>query len=145
MKKMGFAGSPPSTESETPAKPELPTLEINAAIEKYLGYSKTHHSPMNYQSNTYVLNGPFLSFLKRKSVKYLGQITPELIENYKTLRLKGESKIEKVKPITLNRQLNTLKPMFKKLVEWGYVQSNPLAKVASVKYVEEEIGKRLSW
>lgn len=142
MKKMGFAESAPATSQEP--KPKLPTLSVELAIQKYLEYSQTHHSPMNYQHNDYVLNGPFLSFLKRKGINFLEQITSELFEQYKTFRLKGELKIKKVKPITLNRQLNTLKPMFKKLVEWGYLESSPLAKVATLKYVEEEIGKRLT-
>lgn len=143
MKKMGFLETSPSNTGSEP-KPKLPTLEIEIAIQKYLEYSKTHHSPMNYRSNAYSLNGPFLSFLKRKNIKFLAQVTPEIIEHYKAFRLKGESKIKKVKPATLNRQLNTLKPMFKKLVEWGYLESSPLEKVATIKYVEEEVGKRLS-
>jgi integrase len=146
MKKMGFTGSPSpkTTNLELSSKTNVPPLEIDTAIEKYLEYSKLHHSPMNYQCNSYILKGPFLSFIKRKNIKFLNQVTLEVIENYKALRLKGELKIKKIKPITLNRQLNTLKPMFKKFVEWEYLRSNPFDKVSPVRYVEEETGKCLS-
>lgn len=139
MKKMGFP-DPASSDTASDSKNKLPVIEVEAAIQKYLEYSQLHHSPKNYQGNAYVLNGPFLSFIKRKAIRYLAQVTPEVIENYKALRLKGESKIRKIKPISLNRQLNTIKPMFKKLAEWGYLANNPLERVASVKHVEEEKG-----
>jgi integrase len=145
MKKMGFSGSPALSDSNADAKKS--TIDIDTAINKYLEYSNTHHSPKNYECTAYILNGAFRSFLKHKSVRFIGQITAELVENYKALRLKGELKsrqFKRIKPSTVNRQVNTLKPMFKKLAEWGYIQTNPLEKVANLKQMEEEAGRCLS-
>lgn len=142
MKKMGF--SEPRANDTTLQSKEQPSLPIEEAIQKYLEYSKVHHSPNNYQNTAYILNGSLLSFLKRRKITCIREVTPEIVENYKALRLKGELKFRKISPATINRQVNILKPMFKKLTEWGYLESNSLEKVANLRQVEEEKGRCLS-
>lgn len=143
MKRMGLV-SFAETQGGLGKKRKIPALSIEDAIQKYLNYSKTNHSPMNYQCSAYVLNGPFLSFIRRKRVRYVTQVTPEIIEDYKASRLKGESKSRKIKPTSINRQITTLKAMFKRLTEWGYLESNPTEKTGKIKFVEEDIGRCLS-
>jgi len=51
--------------------------------------------------------------------KYLFEITPEMIEEYKAERL------GKVAPATVNRELACLKHVYTKAIEWGYIRNNP--------------------
>lgn len=60
--------------------------------------------------------------------KYLSQITPEMGEEYKALRMRdGKSNA------TINRELALIKNMFTKAEEWGIVNKNPLKKVKLLK------------
>ena len=59
--------------------------------------------------------------------KYLNEITTWLIEKYKIERRK-ENRKSTSRPIkvgTVNRELATLKHMFSKAVEWGFLKENP--------------------
>lgn len=56
--------------------------------------------------------------------KQLTEITPWLIEKYKTRRLK-----EGKAPSTIQRDLAPLKTALNRAVEWGYLDANPIAKV----------------
>lgn len=65
--------------------------------------------------------------------KYLYEITPQLIEKYKSGRIK------EVAPATVNRELACLKCMFNKAIAWGKIDSNPVRQVKLFK----ENNKRL--
>jgi len=54
---------------------------------------------------------------------YISEITPLMIEKYKSARL------EKVKPATINRELNVLGSMFNRAIEWGMMSENPVKNV----------------
>jgi len=82
----------------------------------------------NHQSN--------LNILKRYlSGKYLHEITPIVIEKFKSDRLKETNK--KGKPLnsaTVNRQLNVLKGLYHCAIDWGkFKGENPVKKVKSFK------------
>jgi len=90
-----------------------------------------------------------ITILKRHfSGKYLYEITPIMIERFKTERIK----IDEVSPATVNRSLACLKSIFNKAIHWGRVEDNPVKKVKLLKennkrlrYLEkEEIVKLLS-
>ena len=53
----------------------------------------------------------------------LHRITTRAIEDYKLQRL------ESVSQTTLNRELNTVKSMFKMALEWGYLEESPATPV----------------
>ena len=55
------------------------------------------------------------------------QITPETIERFKTMRL------EKAKPITVNRDLRALRVLLRQAVIWGFIEHNPMDHVDLVK------------
>ncbi len=59
-------------------------------------------------------------YFKGKAIR---EVTPELVERYKARR-KAE-----VAPGTVNRELTFLKTLFNKAVEWGRLESSPVAKV----------------
>ncbi len=75
-------------------------------------------------SNLNILKGYF-------SGKYLHEITPHLIEKFKSDRLQETTRKEKgLKPATVNRQLIVLKSLYNRAIDWGkYKGENPVKKV----------------
>lgn len=55
--------------------------------------------------------------------KSLREITPKMIENWRSLRL------ETVKPATVNRGLAFLKSMYNRAIEWEEINTSPMKKV----------------
>jgi len=78
--------------------------------------------------------------------KYLHEITPKDIEQYRAERIKEVSKS------TVNRVLNCLSSLYNRAIEWGKATDNPMSKVKlfkvpdkRIRYLEkEEIDKLLS-
>jgi len=78
--------------------------------------------------------------------KYLYEITPILVEKFKSERIK------EVSPATVNRALACLKCMFNRAIDWGKIDTNPIIKVKlfrennkRLRYLEkEEIVKLLA-
>lgn len=66
-------------------------------------------------------------FLKYLSGKKLSDITPFLVEKYKSDRRK------QVKASTVNRELDVLRRMFSLAVAWGLITSNPVSQVKRFK------------
>jgi len=72
-------------------------------------------------------------------------ITPFEIEKYKKSRIEGGKKIksgtgdnikfrrEDLRPATINRDIQFLRNVFNRLIEWGNVESNPVQKVKMLK------------
>jgi len=76
--------------------------------------------------------------------KYLYEITPLDIENYKVERRR------KVSPATVNRELACLKHIYTKAIEWGKIDNSPASKIKKfresnqrIRYLEEEEIERL--
>ena len=69
---------------------------------------------------------PFFSDIK------LIKITPLMVEDYKIERLEngsGRREGEKVSNSTINRELQCLRKIFNKAIDWGYATDNPVRKV----------------
>jgi integrase len=94
-------------------------------VEQYLEYSKVNKRPKSYERDITSTKALLPAF----KGKYLTDIHPFLIERYKKKRL------EKVKPATVNRELETLKTMFNKAKSWNLGKENP---VKEVKFLKEE-------
>jgi len=106
-------------------------IKFEEFAEQYLEL----HSKINNRSwkNSDLHN---LNILKRHfSGKYLYEITPVMIEKFKTERIK------EVSPATVNRSLACLKSMFNKGIQWGKVEENPFKAVKLLK----ENNKRLRY
>ncbi|WAC06732.1 MAG: tyrosine-type recombinase/integrase [Thermodesulfobacteriota bacterium] len=98
-------------------------------VREYLEYSKANKSVATYErSDRFSTNSLKATF----QGKYLFEITPQLIEKYKAMRL------EKVEPATVNRELACLKHMYTKAMEWGYARINP---AKGVKLLKEPPGR----
>lgn len=85
--------------------------------EKYMEYAQVNKAMSTARRNQVSINmlGPYLNGLLLK------EITPGMLEEYKKDRVE-----KKTKPGTINRDLDLIKNMFKKGVEWGYLKNNPL-------------------
>lgn len=103
-------------------------------------HSKVNHRPSVARRNAIILKNLSTMF----SGKYLSEITPQLIERYKSTRIKD------VSPATVNRELACLKCMFNKAIAWNEYDDNPVRKVKLLKennkrirYLEKEEIKNL--
>jgi len=92
---------------------------------EFLAYSKTN-------KRSYERDVASVKMLKQTfGSRYLRQITPKMVEDYKAQRKVAFSKKRKrmLSPATANRELTCLKTMLNKAVEWEMVEANPAAKV----------------
>jgi integrase len=76
--------------------------------------------------------------------RFLYEITPLLVEEYKSRRIK------EVSPATVNRELACLKHIFTMAIQWNKAEANPVKKVKlfrennqRVRYLEKEEAERL--
>lgn len=96
--------------------------------QQYIAFSKTNKAWSTQRRDRFSV-AQLISVFKGK---YLFEITPRMIEKYKATRL------GKVAPATVNRELACLKHMYTKANEWGYLKINP---VKSVKLLKEPPGR----
>jgi len=96
--------------------------------QQYLAFSKANKAESTHDRDRFSV-AQLISVFKEK---YLFEITPRMIEKYKATRL------GKVGPATVNRELACLKHMYTKAIEWGYLKINP---VKSVKLLKEPPGR----
>jgi len=92
--------------------------------KQYLDFSKANKALSTYKRHDRVNIAHLKDFFKDK---YLFEITAQMIEKYKAMRLK------KVAPATVNRELASLKHMFTKAIEWKLVKENPAKGVKRLK------------
>ena len=90
---------------------------FNELARLYMEYAKTNKR--SWERDQYSL----MHLSTKFGGKRLSEITPILIEEYKSERLKA------VKPATLNREMNCLKHMFTKAIQWDKIGVSPAASV----------------
>src|SRR5512137_799797 len=83
---------------------------------EYLEYSKTNKAKSSYERDVTTVEKHLVPMWDGL---FLAHITTKMIEEYKMQRL------ESVTPATVNRELNTLKNMFHKAIEWRYLKESP--------------------
>ena len=94
------------------------SIVFDVMVTHYLEWSKTNKK--SYESDC-CHTRRLLEFFSGRSLK---DITSWDIEKYKSKRLK-----DGLKPASVNRQLQCLKHIFTKAIEWGKVKENPVKKV----------------
>ncbi len=72
----------------------------------------------------------FQEFFARQSVRYIATIDPNLVDEFRATVLVDR------KPKTVKNYITLLKTALNKAVEWGLIESNPIAKVKSPKIVK---------
>jgi integrase len=83
---------------------------------EYLEYSKANKARSSYERDVTTIEKHLSPIWGEER---LDRVTPKMIEDYKLRRL------ETVCASTLNRELNTIKNMFRKAVEWSYLKESP--------------------
>jgi site-specific recombinase XerD len=91
---------------------------------RYLDFSRTNKAYSSFKRDIVSSN----SFLPEFGDKYLFEIIPQMIEEYKTNRLR-----QGVTPATVNRELSCLRHLFNLAIEWGYLMKNPMQNVKLLK------------
>ncbi len=110
---------------------------------EYLEYSRANKAKRSHERDLLTLQGHALPLWGDMLISHF---TPKVIEDYKVRRL------EHVSASTVNRELDTIKNMFRKALEWGYLKTNPALHVKKLKSAKpsfrflsaEEIGKLLN-
>ena len=139
------------------AETVLAKRKIEIAENKYLDIRKEKKISFEYLAETFLNEycrpnhrtyKRTISYIKNLSKFfgncYISEISPLAIEKYKS------SRIEKVKPATVNRDLDVLRSMFNRAIEWGMMKVNPAQNVkrfsvdnTRVRFLTEEEIKRL--
>jgi hypothetical protein len=92
-----------------------PQLTLSQFIQMFLEYSKIHQAKGTTDKVTYAMG----FFIKSVGDKHLDKVTPLDIEGFKADRLK------KVKPISVNIEMRTVKAIFGLAVRWQILEKNP--------------------
>ena len=122
---------------------------------KFEDFAKTFielHSKLNKRPRVAKRDEQLINRLSEHfSGKYLYEITPKQIEEYKKTRKEAKRKGGKtIAAATVNRELACLKCMFNKAIEWNKADENPVRKVKlfkennkRIRYLEKEEIKKL--
>lgn len=106
-------------------KPEKPDVPFDEFSKEFIElHSKLHKRSWKRDEASLKNLKPFFKG------KMLGEIGPELVENYKAKRKAATTRRKThITEATINREIALLKTMFSKAVEWGRIENNPLSKV----------------
>ncbi|MBL7132132.1 MAG: site-specific integrase [Candidatus Omnitrophica bacterium] len=106
--------------------------EITSFIKEYLDWIKVNRRPHTYRSYNTILKALSVFLEDRGGIKYLNDITPKTLEDYKQHRLAI------AKTTTLKNHVIVLKALFGKVVEWGYLTSNPAKNLKGVEITDSK-------
>ncbi|OGG47814.1 MAG: hypothetical protein A3F84_12795 [Candidatus Handelsmanbacteria bacterium RIFCSPLOWO2_12_FULL_64_10] len=95
---------------------EVKAVTFEAFSRDYLEYARTNLSPGRYDLVESVNRVALVPFF---GPRYLKDITPKLVEDFKTEQAK------RIKPSSVNEYLSILRAMFTLAVKWGHVKENP--------------------
>lgn len=98
-------------------------IKLFDIIHQYLEYTKINNSPATYIRDEISLR----NFSDFAGNFYISNLTPKLMEEYKTYRYKTAA----VK--TINTEITTIKAMMNKAVEWKIISKNPIASVKKIR------------
>jgi len=120
-------------------------LAIESLIQKFLEYNRTNHRATTTKRYKAVTDH-FRRFLteKRKDIIMLSQLTPEVIEGYKTFRrdewvnpngkdVRTDNSRKGARARTVNIELEGIKTMLNLAIKWDYLKDNPMKHVKSLK------------
>jgi len=102
-------------------------IRLSKLIEQYMDWITENQKGY---SREVTISKHFLEFI---GDKYIDSISTWDIEKYKSIR-----KQDGMKPSTVNRELNMLRSMFNRAVDWGQVEKNPLDGVKKLKPLKAE-------
>ena len=98
------------------------------ALKEYLPWSQANKAASTYKADQGCLRAHLIPIF---GSRLMGSVTSKQIEDYKTQRAGI------VKPRTVNRELDLLKSMFARAVDWGVVRHHPAGSVKKLKFQRE--------
>ncbi len=120
-------------------------ISIESLIEKFLEYNRTNHrvsTLKRYKAVTDHLRRYLTE--KRSDIILLSQLTPEIIEGYKTFRrdewinpngksIDSDNARKGARGRTVNLELEGIKTMLNLAIRWDYLRENPMKQVKPLK------------
>ncbi len=120
-------------------------ITVVSLIEKFLEYNRTNHrtsTTKRYKAVTDHLRRYLEE--KRKDIIMASQLSPEVIEGYKSFRLSEwvnpngkqvvtDNSRKGARARTVNLELDGIKTMLNLAIRWGYLDENPVKKVKPLK------------
>lgn len=107
------------------------SIYFKELISKYITWIKDNQKTHSREDSVTKI---FFNYIGNKRID---EITTWQIEQYKSHRKK-----EGLKPSTINRELNVLRSMFNRALDWGEIKSNPLKGVKKALPLKEEDHER---
>ncbi len=98
-------------------------ISFSELMGKTLQVSRSNNAPRTVEREELALQ----TFINKTGIKKVSEITPLLIEDYKTHRLK------EVSPRTVNIEVGAVKTMLNRAVQLGIMPTNPIAAVKKIK------------
>ena len=107
---------------------ETEDVPFSQLAEEYLEYIKSNKAKGTYTANKYRVGTHLLPYFGDTP---LSQITPQMVDNYKTMRLR-----DGIAPSTVNEELARLSHMMTMAIRWRYIDKNIVSKVERLKVPE---------
>ena len=105
--------------------PESQDILFSRLTEEYLEYTKANNASSTSKIKKYRIEAHLVPYF---GDKLISRITHQMVDNYKTARLK-----EGASPKTVNHELTSLSHMFTMSVRWEYIDKNVVSSVERFK------------
>ena len=106
---------------------EREDVPFSALVLEYLDYAEASKAKSTYRCDRCRIEGHLLRYLGDTP---LTQITPQMVDTYKGIRVKEGAAAK-----SINHELSNLSHMLKKSVEWRYIDRNVVCSVEKLKVV----------
>jgi hypothetical protein len=106
---------------------ETEGVPFSALVLEYLEYAEASKAASTFSVDKYRIEGHLLPYFGDLP---LSQITPQMVDLYKSQRVR-----EKAAPKTVNYELINLSHMLKMAMRWRYISTNPVASVEKMKVI----------
>ena len=127
---------------------EKKDFAIKTFFDDYQNRTKSRLSASYHRRNSEVL-GHFLRFLREgmySHIKHLTQMTPIIIEEYQSFRMKERAPRTKkaITKRTVNIEVSSLKTALNKAVKWGLIAFNPMQDTERLKEDDSKLIRALT-
>jgi site-specific recombinase XerD len=104
----------------------LSSVTIQRFMDEYLAYCKANKRPRTLQLDAMNIKR-LTAFCDNLDISSLADITSKHIEDYKTQRA------QTLKPASVNRELDSIRAMFNKAIDWEYIIKSPAKYIKPLK------------
>jgi integrase len=107
---------------------ETEDVPFSALAVEYLEYAEANKAASTFYCDRCRIEGHLLPYLGDTP---LNQITPQMVDNYKQLRIR-----ERASPNTVNHEITNLSHMLRMAIRWRYIDWNVVSSVDKMKVPE---------